>query len=82
MQSSKTVAIVDPVSTGAHDAPEFARRGWRTVAVLSSGKIPDACAKGFRPGDFTDAITHTGDTEQTLTRLAALHPRPPHRPGR
>ncbi|MFF1715981.1 ATP-grasp domain-containing protein [Streptomyces sp. NPDC058268] len=74
MQSSKTVAIVDPVSTGAHLAPEFARRGWRTVAVLSSGKIPDAYIKGFRPGDFTDVITHTGDTEQTLTRLAALQP--------
>ncbi|MFH8492064.1 hypothetical protein [Streptomyces longisporoflavus] len=79
MQSSKTVAIVDPVSTGARLAPEFARR---TVAVLSSGKTPDAYAKGFRPGDFTDVITHTGDRGQTLTRLAALQPRPLHCPGR
>lgn len=69
-----TVAIVDPVSTGAHLAPEFARRGWRAVAVLSSGKIPDAYVKGFKRGDFTDVITHTGDVEETLAQLAVLRP--------
>lgn len=69
-----TVAIVDPVSTGAHLAPEFARRGWRAVAVLSSGKIPDAYVKGFKRGDFADVITYTGDVEETLARLTALEP--------
>ncbi|MGW7276372.1 ATP-grasp domain-containing protein [Streptomyces sp. NPDC054864] len=74
MQSTKTVAIVDPVSTAAHLAPEFARRGWRTVAVLSSGKIPDAYVKGFRPGDFTHVITHTDDIDRTVGQLADQSP--------
>ncbi|MFD4551243.1 ATP-grasp domain-containing protein [Streptomyces sp. NPDC058466] len=75
MQPSKTIAIVDPVSTGAHLAPEFARRGWSAVAVLSGDKIPDAYVKGFRRGDFTDVLTHTGDPAATVDRLKALDPR-------
>lgn len=74
MTSLKIVALVDPLSTGAYLAPEFASRGWTSVAVLSSSRIPDAYVKGFRRGDFAEVITHTGDLDATAAELAALGP--------
>ena len=74
MKVSKTVALVDPLSTGVHLAPEFASRGWTAIAVLSSSKIPAAFAKGFRPADFPEIITHAGDLDATAAELAAFEP--------
>jgi hypothetical protein len=69
MSDSPTVAIVDPLSTGAYLASEFAKRNWNSVAVLSTPEIPAAYVKGFRAGDFRQVIRHVGNTDEVVAAL-------------
>lgn len=66
------VAIVDPVSTGAHLAAAFARQGWSAVAVLSRDPLPRVYRGKVRAEDFEHLLTHTGDLDRTAARLAGL----------
>src|SRR6266542_5488429 len=70
MTAHETAAIVDPFSTGADLAPEFRRRGWATVAVLSSPTLPELYEGSLRPADFDTVVTHEGDAALTAKRLA------------
>jgi biotin carboxylase len=65
------VAIVDPLSTGAYLAGEFASRGWRAIAVMSTQEIPDAFISSFRPGDFDKIVIHDGDLDKTVAALGS-----------
>lgn len=69
MQACNVVAIVDPLSTGAYLAPEFCRRGWSAVAVISGDAIPDAFVKSFRSEDFIEVLTHSGQTDSLVEAL-------------
>ncbi|MFI5779577.1 ATP-grasp domain-containing protein [Nocardia sp. NPDC051570] len=64
-------AIVDPLSTGAFLADEFASRGWRVIAVMSTQTIPDAFVSSFRPSDFDEIVIHEGDLDKTLAVLSS-----------
>jgi biotin carboxylase len=64
-----TVAIVDPFSTGAHLAGEFASRGWRAVAVLSRRELPELYADTLRREDFPEVIVHDGVAADTVAAL-------------
>lgn len=57
---SPVVVIVDPLSTGVWLAPEFQRRGWQCVAVLS-GTVPPPYASRLRREDFVDVLTADED---------------------
>ena len=76
--AAPVVVIVDPLSTGVWLAPEFLRRGWRCVAVLS-GTVGPAYAAGLRRDDFDEVLLSPGnspeDTRSLARRLAQLHPR-------
>lgn len=63
------VAIVDPISTGVYLAEEFAARGWRSIAVLSTPEFPDALNSNLRPDDFDEVIVYDGNLEKTAERL-------------
>jgi biotin carboxylase len=65
-------AIVDPYSSGAQFADEFARHGIATVAVVTGPKPPDAFASSYRPDDFQEIIVFDGDLDAVLTRLTEL----------
>lgn len=67
----RTVAIVDPVSTGAHLAREFLARGWTPVAVLSSSRLPDFYTRTLRSDDFVAVIDEEGDVDAIVKQLGA-----------
>lgn len=52
----RTVAIVDPHSTGAELARSFASRGHRCIAVISSPTIIAPLASSFQPSEFAHVI--------------------------
>ena len=69
--SQKTVAIVDPVSTGVYLAAEFALHGWTSVAV-HSGNSPKHYAKQVRREDFTAHVEVSDDASlEQATRILA-----------
>ncbi|MFI7077758.1 GNAT family N-acetyltransferase [Micromonospora sp. NPDC049903] len=75
--TDETIVIVDPFSTGALLAPEFARHGRRCVAVLT-GTINERYAAGLRREQFVDVLTASGDdaaaVRQLADRLAPMRP--------
>src|SRR4051794_40480594 len=73
-RAARTAVIVDPFSTGADLAPEFRRRGWRTVAVLSSPELPAVYAGRLRSADFRCVLVHHGDVAATARALGDLSP--------
>lgn len=72
------VAIVDPLSTGVWLAPEFRRRGWDCVAVLSGTASPSYTA-ALRRDDFVAVFDCSPggpeDRARVTAQLAALAPR-------
>jgi len=69
-----TVVIVDPFSTGADLAPEFASRGWRSVAVLSSSRLPALYVDKLRSTDFDRVVVDDGNVLATAHALGDLSP--------
>jgi biotin carboxylase len=69
-----TAVIVDPFSTGADLAPEFRRRSWRTVAVLSSPHLPALYANAVRREDYDSVVVHHGDVAVTAGKVAGFDP--------
>jgi biotin carboxylase len=67
--------IVDPYSSGALFAPAFREFGVEPVAVLSGPQPPDVYASSYRPKDFAEVITFTGDPAPVVQRLRELRPR-------
>ncbi|MFB7511951.1 MULTISPECIES: ATP-grasp domain-containing protein [unclassified Streptomyces] len=67
------VAVVDPFSTGAQLAPEFARRGWDAVAVLSTDQVPDSLLRHFTPEHFLAVLSSSDD--DLAERLGAYAPK-------
>jgi biotin carboxylase len=62
------VAIVDPYSTGAHLQAEFAARGWRSVAVLSTPGILETEGALPHADSYLEVITGP-DAEQVVATL-------------
>lgn len=69
------VAIVDPYSSGALFAAEFAAHDVPVVAVVTGPRPPDAFASSYRPQDFPRILVHDGDLDALAGELAALAPR-------
>jgi biotin carboxylase len=69
-----TVVIVDPFSTGADLAPQFTRRGWRSVALLSSPRLPDLYVDRVRCADFEHVVVHEANLQATANALGELSP--------
>ncbi|MGW1196711.1 ATP-grasp domain-containing protein [Streptomyces sp. NPDC002536] len=69
--SSPTVAIVDPFSTGAALAEEFAARGWRSVAVISRPDLPEGLLSTARWEHFDRRIPFAEDLDATVAELRA-----------
>jgi biotin carboxylase len=65
------VAIVDPLSTGKYLAPEFGRRGWRSVAVLSRATLPTFFTAGLKADDFLCVLGPDRDLEPIVDQLRA-----------
>ena len=61
-------AIVDPYSTGAHLVPEFAARGWASVAVLSTPDILEMFGPIPHADRFLEVITGP-DAAEVVTAL-------------
>jgi biotin carboxylase len=72
--TAPTAVIVDPFSTGADLAPEFRRRGWRAVAVLSSPDLPPLYQDRVQMTDFDDVVVHDGNITVTAAALKAYRP--------
>ncbi len=67
-QIPHVVAIVDPYSTGTYLRPEFAARGWASVAVLSTPDILTMFGPVPHADRFLDVITGP-DAEQVAAAL-------------
>jgi biotin carboxylase len=67
--------VVDPYSSGALFAAEFARHGVPVVAVLTAAQPPQAYASSYRPQDHPDPVVYDGDLDAVAGRLRALAPR-------
>ncbi|MEU2913549.1 ATP-grasp domain-containing protein [Streptomyces massasporeus] len=68
-----TVAIVDAYSSANRLAPLLRERGYRTVHVQSTERIPAVSAPQFVPDDFAVNIVHRGDLAVTARVLADEH---------
>ncbi len=66
-------AIVDPYSSGARLAGEFARFGLESVAVLSTRRAPELFRSSYRRRDFIRVVHWKGDPEETADRLRRLN---------
>jgi biotin carboxylase len=66
--------IVDPYSSGAQFAPAFHEAGVPVVAVVSAPTPPDVYAASYRPQDFDEVVTFSGDLDAVVARLSALRP--------
>ncbi len=69
------VVIVDPYSSAALFAPAFHDAGVEVVAVVSAPEPPQVYAASYRPDDFGEIVTCTGDPGPVLARLRELRPR-------
>lgn len=69
------VVVVDPYSSGALLAPAFAQAGVPVVAVVTGPHPPQVYASSYRPQDFGEIITFTGDLRPVVHRLRQLRPR-------
>ncbi len=59
-ETNRTIAIVDPFSSGRFLAPLLKKEfGAKCVAVFSSDKLPAFYLSGFQPADFAETITAT-----------------------
>ena len=67
--------IVDPYSSGALLAPAFTAAGVPVVAVVTGPRPPEVYASSYRPADFPEIITVTGDHAPAVDRLRRLRPR-------
>ncbi|MFE7533536.1 ATP-grasp domain-containing protein [Streptomyces rhizosphaericola] len=72
---SQAAVIVDPFSSGAQYAPEFASRGIATVAVSSLPAVPAAYADSWDPKLHHRILHFDGDLEQLVEALRPLSPR-------
>lgn len=66
---ARRVAIVDPVSSGVHLAPEFTRRGYTPVAVQSRPYLPRVYQGKIRHSDFERIVIHRGDLNATADTM-------------
>ncbi len=67
--AERTLAVVDPVSSGALLAPELTKAGCRCIAVLSQDPLPPIFLSSYRPTDFAKVVVHSGDLVQTVAAL-------------
>ncbi|MYT40147.1 ATP-grasp domain-containing protein [Streptomyces sp. SID8356] len=72
---SQAAVIVDPFSSGAQYAPEFASRGIATVAVSSLPDVPAAYADSWDPALHQRILHFDGDLEHLVAELGPLSPR-------
>ncbi|MDG9681320.1 ATP-grasp domain-containing protein [Streptomyces sp. DH18] len=72
---TQAAVIVDPFSSGAQYAPEFASFGIATVAVSSLPTVPAAYADSWDPALHRRIHTFDGDLEQLVAALRPLSPR-------
>lgn len=69
MTNAPTVVVVDPFSTGAELAPEFARRGWHTIAVVNA-ELPDWMrAEPLMADDYVTVLTYSDNLAATVDLL-------------
>jgi hypothetical protein len=73
--SGGPAVVVDPYSSGAFFAPAFRAAGIEPVALVSSPKPPDVYAGSYRPQDFGEIVTFTGDPGPAADRIRELGPR-------
>jgi hypothetical protein len=69
------VVVVDPYSSGALLAPQFAARGVPVVAVLSTSQPPEVFASSYSANDFARTIRSDGELEPVVRQVAELRPR-------
>lgn len=72
---TQAAVIVDPFSSGAHYAPEFASFGIPSVAVSSLPKIPAAYSDSWDPTRYRQLLAFDGDLERLVAELRPLSPR-------
>ncbi|WP_437487585.1 ATP-grasp domain-containing protein [Sorangium sp. So ce1014] len=72
---TRPVVIVDPYTSGAYLAPEFASQGVRSVMLQASAEVPDVYAPSLRREHFDLALVHRGDIEETVAQVRAIAPR-------
>ncbi|MFD6798235.1 ATP-grasp domain-containing protein [Streptomyces cyaneofuscatus] len=72
---SQAAVIVDPFSSGAQYAPEFASQGIATVAVSSLPAVPAAYADSWDPALHHRVHHFDGDLDQLVAALRPLSPR-------
>ncbi|MEU2118024.1 ATP-grasp domain-containing protein [Streptomyces sp. NPDC016459] len=70
--SAPVAVIVDPFSSGARYAPEFAALGVPSVAVSSLPEVPAAYADSWDPDRYRRLFTYDGDLEKLVSRLRPL----------
>ena len=68
-EHTKSVAIVDPYSSGALLAAEFKRRSIPCLMVQSGTEIPAMYRSSSHPENFTAVIFHRGAIEETAAQL-------------
>ncbi|RAJ38345.1 ATP-grasp domain-containing protein [Kitasatospora sp. SolWspMP-SS2h] len=72
--TSRVAVIVDPFSSGAQYAPEFAAFGIDSVAVSSLPEVPAAYADSWDATRYRELLAFDGDLEPLVGRLRALDP--------
>ncbi|MFD3971829.1 ATP-grasp domain-containing protein [Streptomyces cyaneofuscatus] len=72
---TQAAVIVDPFSSGARYAPEFASFGIATVAVSSLPTVPAAYADSWDPALHRQLHAFDGNLEHLLAALRPLSPR-------
>ncbi|GAA4238667.1 ATP-grasp domain-containing protein [Actinomadura meridiana] len=70
--TARTVAIVDPYSSGVLYAPALREAGFRPIAVLSWPLPADSFTATFRANDFDTILTASKNVVPQLTKLKPL----------
>lgn len=70
----RTVAIVDPYSSGTLLAEALIERGLSCIAIESAPSLPASIRARGKPALYADTIRHDRDIETTLARLRPYRP--------
>ncbi|MCW5253648.1 ATP-grasp domain-containing protein [Streptomyces sp. SHP 1-2] len=73
--SPRAAVIVDPFSSGARYAPEFASLGVPAVAVGSLPEVPAVYADSWEPARYQRVFSFDGDLERLVAAVRPLAPR-------
>ncbi|MBB1242893.1 ATP-grasp domain-containing protein [Streptomyces durbertensis] len=71
---AQPAVIVDPFSSGAQYAPEFAAFGVPSLAVSSLPEVPPAYADSWDPTRYQRLLAHDGELERLVAELRPLSP--------